>query len=120
VKKLKHNNHTSAWDILLGEKDEVPQTSDEDVENEFKKYWSEKLAGRESDPLVWWSTHASTYPTVSVIAKKFLTSPATSAPSERAFSNAGLTVTCLRNLLSPETVDSLVFLSKNYSLLSNL
>ncbi len=120
MKQLKQSKQTSAWDILLGEKEEVPLTTDEDVELQFKKYWSEKLAGRDSDPLEWWSTQGSTCPTLSVTAKKFLSTPATSAPSERVFSNAGLTVTRLRNSLSSETVDSLVFLSKNYNLLNNL
>ena len=39
--------------------------------------------------------------------------PATSAPSERAFSIGGNIVTCHRSALEPETVDRLVFLANN-------
>ncbi|KAK0151906.1 Endoplasmic reticulum export factor CTAGE5 [Merluccius polli] len=42
--------------------------------------------------------------------QKYLCIPATSAPSERAFSYGGNIVTCHWSLLKPETVDKLVFL----------
>ena len=49
------------------------------------------------------------YPKLSTIAKKYLAIPATSADSESAFRYADLTVTELRNRLSPETVSDLLF-----------
>ena len=39
--------------------------------------------------------------------------PATSVPSEKMFSSAGLIVTKLRNKLSSEVVDQIIFLNKN-------
>ena len=42
-----------------------------------------------------------------------MTVPATSVPSERVFSAAGLVVNRLRSRLSPEHVDMLFFLRKN-------
>jgi hypothetical protein len=39
--------------------------------------------------------------------------PATSIPSEKICSSAGLIVTKLRNILSSEVVDQIIFLNKN-------
>jgi hypothetical protein len=50
---------------------------------------------------------------VSVIAKRVLTVPAASVPSEEIFSSAGLIVTRLRNKLSSEVVDQIIFLNRN-------
>ena len=47
------------------------------------------------------------------VAKQILAVPATSVPSERVFSTAGLVVNKLRNRLSPDLVDSIIFLNKN-------
>ena len=40
------------------------------------------------DPLNWWSVNATNYPIISVLAKKYLAIPASSASSERVFSTA--------------------------------
>jgi hypothetical protein len=108
----------SAWDLLLGQ--EEPCAVVDHVKEECQKYASEKHASRDSDPLKWWAVNASHYPSLSVLAKKYLCVPATSAPSERVFSAAGLTVSHTRNSLSPSTVDSLLFLSKNFDVLHEL
>ena len=40
------------------------------------------------DPLNWWSVNATNYPIISVLAKKYLAIPTSSASSERVFSTA--------------------------------
>jgi hypothetical protein len=67
----------------------------------------------EKSPLEWWADRETKYPRLSVIAKRVLAVPATSVPSERIFSSAGLIVTKLRNRLSFEVVDQIIFLNKN-------
>ena len=57
--------------------------------------------------------HSTKYPQLSAIAKRVLTVPATSLPSEEIFSSAGLIATRLRNKLSSEVVDQIIFLNKN-------
>ena len=44
------------------------------------------------------------------MARRYLCVPATSAPSERLFSAAGLTIAKDRASLNPETADALIFL----------
>ena len=48
-----------------------------------------------------------------MIARRVLAVPSTSMPSERIFSAAGLLINKLRNRLSSDIVDSIIFLNKN-------
>lgn len=41
----------TAFDILLGEQDESENTS---IEDELHRYFTEKVAPRNSNPLEWW------------------------------------------------------------------
>lgn len=65
------------------------------------------------DVLQWWGTQGETFPTLSRLARSLLAIPATSAPSERIFSIAGLTVNAKRSSLSPSSVDKVVFVHEN-------
>ncbi|KAI7809954.1 putative zinc finger BED domain-containing protein 1-like, partial [Triplophysa rosa] len=85
----------------------------EAIEGELKGYLSTPNAESEVDPLGWWKVHEANFPRVSQLARKYLCIPATSAPSERAFSTGGIIVTCQRATLKPDKVIQLVFLSKN-------
>ncbi len=65
------------------------------------------------NPLDWWKTQEIHFPRLGKLAKKYLCVPASSSPSERAFSTGGNIVTCHRAALKPDAVDRLVFLSHN-------
>jgi hypothetical protein len=66
--------------------------------------------GRFTDPLDWWCVKQSQFPLLSKLAVKYLAIPATSAPSERVFSTAGITIASERAKLDPKGAGDLVFL----------
>ena len=53
------------------------------------------------------------YCKISMIARRVLVVPSTSMQSERIFSAAGLLINKLRNRLSSDNVDSIIFLNQN-------
>ncbi len=83
------------------------------IEQELNSYILAMAPDSETDPLEWWRFHGSNFSHLSCLAKKYLCIPATSSPSERAFSTGGNVVTCSRVALKPEMVNRLVFLAQN-------
>ena len=82
-----------------------------EVENEVERYISEPQS--KIDPLQWWKERQNIFPTLSVLARKYLAFPASSVSSERIFSLAGNIVNKKRALLHHDNVDKLIFLNKN-------
>lgn len=70
--------------------------------------------GVHNNPLQWWRDNQFKYPVVSKFARRILCIPATSAPSERVFSAAGLTITDRRAALHGELAASQVMLHQLY------
>jgi hypothetical protein len=60
--------------------------------------------------LTWWKSNEIKFPLLSHLAQRILCIPATSAPSERVFSSAGLTIAKDHARLAPQTANELVFL----------
>lgn len=61
-------------------------------------------------PLQWWHSNHRKYKMLSQLALRILCIPATSAPAERVFSVAGLTIAKDRARLAPQTANELIFL----------
>ena len=108
----------SVLDRLLGEDKDIEE-DDEAVSTleEIKMYFQERPIKRKEDPLFWWRGNASRFPHLAVLAQKYLGIPATSTPSERVFSVAGIVVDKRRCALTAEMINALVFLHKNSHLL---
>ena len=79
----------------------------------MRKYLEAPSLSLDGDPLDWWRSHESAFPTLAKLAKRYLCIPGTSVAAERVFSTAGDIVTAHRSRLSPKHVDQLIFLHKN-------
>ncbi|XP_064477805.1 uncharacterized protein LOC135391470 isoform X2 [Ornithodoros turicata] len=83
-------------------------------EREVEGYANDVLLKRDLSPCQWWQTTGRfSYPHLAQLCYRYLAIPATSVPSERAFSAAGAVVCARRERLLPEHVEQLVFLHNN-------
>ena len=77
-----------------------------------------KVVPNTANALVWWKQHAALFPTLALIARKYLNPKPSQIDSERDFSGIRLILTDLRNKLSPEKVHKLSvvrpFLHRHY------
>lgn len=103
----------SAMMLLLGAVYSQPRNQFETV-NEADKYWMEPNVGLKQDPMDGWKLNSHRFPRIAELAKQYLCVPATSAPSERVFFTTGVVVNRLCTHLSPQHVDMIVFLCRNY------
>ena len=90
-------------------------TSEDKVEREMRRYQDFPAVAVDVDPLEWWKSEQKNYPTLATLAQKYLCICGTSVSSERLFSKAGYIVNAHRNRLSPDHVNTLLFLAKNIS-----
>lgn len=96
------------------------------IDEEMLMYKNEKKMKRETtrnniiyatSPLNFWKENSGKYPRLSILAKKLLCITATSAPVERVFSNAGITINEKRNRLGSDRAGDLIMLSDNWDIL---
>lgn len=80
---------------------------------EIKQYQTYPVIDGDEDPLKWWQKNEVDFPLLCQLARKYLVIQASSSPSERLFSKAGLVSTPSRAQLKPEKVDMLTFLAEN-------
>jgi hypothetical protein len=70
----------------------------------------DSVTGKFKCPLEWWRLHQNDFVYLSCLAAKYLSIPVTSAPYERVFSTAGLTIAKDRAQLDSDRANELVFL----------
>ena len=80
---------------------------------EYENFLKKLQTHHDDDALEWWSRNEKRFPVIAKLAQYYLSVPATSVPSERIFSTAGLILNEKRSCLHPETADMLIFLNKN-------
>lgn len=112
TKKQKKDDFWNSWDQLQPVE---PQNSDQSVtiETEVNNYLAEPCISRDTDPLEWWKINMTRFPSLCHAAKRYLSAPPTSVPSERLFSTAGDTFSETRSCLNADNMERLVFLKAN-------
>lgn len=83
------------------------------AKQETVTYHDIPVIGIEEDPLAWWKVNSLLFPNLALLARKYLSVPATSTPSERLFSASGNIITSKRSRLNPTVAEKLVFCYKN-------
>ena len=66
------------------------------------------------NPLEWWARNKTVFPNLAQLARIYLPIQATSAPSERIFSQAALIIREKRNRLGAEISGKLLYLKENW------
>ncbi len=85
------------------------------LENEIRNYLAEDMIGESEKPLMYWNLKKNIYPSLSSMARTYLSVPSTSTPSERAFSSGRLAIPHTRASLSPEKICALMCLNNWYA-----
>ena len=83
------------------------------AEEQVRLYLVQPNIPLSESPTVWWRDNSRLYPQVSRVARRFLSAPATSVPSERLFSAAGHVYSDRRNRLLLEPAEMLLFVREN-------
>ncbi|KAJ3654653.1 hypothetical protein Zmor_013827 [Zophobas morio] len=83
------------------------------LKKELLSYRNKARLNINENPLKWWSVNRTELKILSGIARRFLSPPPASVPSEQLFSSAGLIYEPLRNRLEPEKAAILLFIKYN-------
>lgn len=84
-------------------------TSNNDTK-ELDEYLATKRSDKAEDILKFWNKHQDIYPNLTKMARDFLSTAATSVPSERLFSQVGLVLRKHRNRLNEDSAKSILCL----------
>ena len=91
------------------------------TQSEIEKFLSiQKGLPYDNDPLSWWKEHQHEYPKISMMARVFLSVPASTAASERVFSYGSITLQQRRHSLHIDRVAALMWMMKNMPLYKKL
>ena len=98
--------------------DDVPSNInqlDEKIDNEFNLYRSIKITSEQkktTNLITWWKQRKGQFPCLFQAVKGLLSTPATSVPSERFFSEAGYIARARRSRIIPQNLNKFLFIKK--------
>ena len=87
--------------------------------NEVNKYLAIPVESQDVNPCEWWKHHKTQYPILAKIARDYICIPATSVPSEQAFSKSGELISKKRNRLGDSAIEACMCLNSWIALLDN-
>jgi len=87
--------------------------------NEVNEYLAIPVESQNVNPCEWWKHHKTQYPILSKIARDYICIPATSVPSEQAFSKSGELISKRRNRLGDRAIEACMCLNSWIVLLDN-
>ena len=103
----------SPLDLLDDELQAATVPSESTVADEVADFLRQPNIQRQLSPLDWWKHNEQKYRRVAHVARRYLSAPSTSVPSERLFSSAGDLYSDSRNRLSGHRADKLLFIKHN-------
>ena len=81
-----------------------------DLNDEIDRFLNGEVKDSDTDPLLWWKSKATTFPSLTEMAWAYLSVPATSVPSERLFFAGRRIITDFRGSLSASNSQALMCL----------
>ena len=110
------NNSDNNEDDEDDEDDDIFISKNLNKEEEYTEYIKEStISNKDINPLDYWKQNSYRFPILSILARRYLAIPATSASIERIFSISNNIITKSRNRLLPNTIKQLILL-KNWRL----
>ena len=110
--------HEITKDVLTQQQKDAEEATTPPIRTEIDSYLKRTILDPNVDVLAWWRDNQSVYPILSSVACAVLCHPASSASSERAFSQAGLTLTNKRQRMNVTTLEKLCFVNQNFKVLA--
>jgi hypothetical protein len=95
----------SFLDPYNAESEQLPEPELVQPRDEVAAYLAERPAPPRTDALSWWRQHVKQYPRLAQMALDYHSIPATSVPSEQAFSRASDLITKKRNRMEPSSAE---------------
>ena len=106
----------SAASFFAASSDEEEEEEEEAAaKDELKEYLAlPQIKHRsEQDAMIWWLEHKEQFPNLEVMARQYLSCPATSATVERLFSKVGIAFSAKRKRSEAATLEDILFAQVN-------
>lgn len=100
--------------IQSADSDDADKNAEAQAVDAVTKYINTTISVKSKQgPIEWWRQHKEEFPYIAVLARKWLAVPASSTPSERAFSDCGIAQAGKRNRLGGTMLKDQIIVRRN-------